>query len=293
LVKVEIKILIIFKEDEKIHYILENKILTKYATSRYTHTPKYHHVLVDEAQDLPGRWLELLDGIVRKTGQSHISIFEDPVQVVRRNAERPEIARFQMHSLKKVIRNTHNVFEAYEYSHESLREEAASMERSLSDKELSPPTIEHNVYGQTPEYITEGSGEQLKHELVATLERLQSQGVVFLDIAIITCGNEVQNVTDHLKTAGIRCENAEKAVELKYSNKRRKSDIPVIVDSYQRFKGLESKVLIYFIPPSWKPDDVDIYVGFSRSFCHLIVIGTHKTINNIKERQEDAMRKNA
>ena len=203
--------------------------------------------------------------------------------MVRRNAARPksESSRFEKHSLTRVFRNTHNIFEAYQYCRETLRDQVREIEGSLSDKDLSPPTVEHNVFGLAPEYITKESDKQLKEELVVTLKRLKSRGVISLDIAVITYGNEACNLRHYLETKGIKCEKAEEDFE------RNMSDPPVIVESYQRFKGLESKVLIFFIPSLVEPQDVDIYVGFSRSFCHLIVIGTNRVISAIKTRQDE------
>ncbi len=261
--------------------------MDKYVRSRYANTSKYRHILVDEAQDLPGNWLKLLEAILRKRAQSNIWIFEDPLQVVRRNVTRPEMERFEKHSLTKVFRNTHNVFESYKHCHASLREQVPK--ESFSEEELTQPIIDHNVYGLSPEYISGESDNQLKHALLSRLQHLQQQGVAFSDVAVITCGgDEVRDdVKDYLEDARIKSENAVKATKSKYSKRKRK-DPPVIVDSYQRFKGLESRVLVFFIPRGWTPRDVDIYVGFSRSFCHLIVIGTRKMINKIKQQQSDS-----
>ena len=264
-------------------YILEQEILKKYFKSKYTNTLKYRHILVDEAQDLPGKWLALLDAMLNKNEKSDLWVFEDPFQAVRRNITRPDNTRFKKHSLTKVFRNTHNIFEAYQHCHERLRKEVISTNKSFSEKELSPPRIHHDVYGKSPEYISVES-TQLKVSLVSSLKRLQREGVAFLDVAVVTCSTEVRDeITNYLETAGIKWENAEEGIKLKYSEI--KGDPPVIVDSYQRFKGLEAKVLIFFIPSGWTPRDMDIYVGFSRSFCHLIVIGTSSVIDNIKKDQ--------
>ena len=245
----------------------------------YTKTPKYHHILVDEAQDLPGNWLTLLKAILRKHQKSNIWIFEDPFQVVRRFVARPEMKRFEKHCLTKVLRNPHNVFEAYQHCHARLREQVPK--ESFSEGELTQPTIDHNVYGLSPEYISGESDNQLENSLVSTLKRLRRKGVAFSDVAVITCGNEVPaEVKRCLEDAHIKSEDAVESTKSKREY--------VIVDSYQRFKGLESKVLVFFIPRGWTPREVDIYVGFSRSFCHLIVIGTSKIINHIKQQQSDS-----
>lgn len=69
------------QDGEKVNYILSEHILKKYFTSKYTNTNKFRHILVDEAQDLPGNWLELLDELLNKREKSNMWIFEDPFQV--------------------------------------------------------------------------------------------------------------------------------------------------------------------------------------------------------------------
>ena len=48
------------------HILEEPGILRKYFQSKYTDTKKFRHILVDEAQDLPGDWLELLRELLNK-----------------------------------------------------------------------------------------------------------------------------------------------------------------------------------------------------------------------------------
>ncbi|XP_028391637.1 uncharacterized protein LOC114516369 isoform X2 [Dendronephthya gigantea] len=273
-------------EEDMISYIIDQQIIKKYFGSHFTYTRhKFHHILVDEAQDLPGNWLGLLDSMLNKREKSSIWIFEDPFQVVRRNTARPrnyEInQRFTRHSLTKVVRNTHNVYEAYSHCYDDLREKVTSATADFSNEELSPPTVNHSVYGKSPEYIPGESVDQLNNLLITTIKELQEQGVPLFDMAIITCGTEVNRVVTLLQDESIKSVNSEKWCELKYS-KNGKNDPPVTVDSYQRFKGLEARVLIFFIPKGWTPRDMDIYVGFSRSFCHLVVIGTSQVIQKIR-----------
>lgn len=256
--------------EKKIEYILENR--------RHLIPYKYRHILVDEAQDLPGKWLSLLYAMLEKK-ESNIWIFEDPFQVVRRNTKRPENGNFTKYSLTKVFRNTHNVFEAYQHCYKSLREQVIATEESFSKEELSQPCIDHDVYGLSPEYIPGENNDQLGDALVSTMKALLSKRVLFSDVAVITCGTEVNQVRKILENGKIMWKDADGR---RSSQPNKDNHPPVIVDSYQRFKGLEAKVLIFFIPSGWEPRPMDIYVGFSRSFCHLVVIGTSRMINDIK-----------
>ena len=203
------------------------------------------------------------------------------LQVVRRDANRPEIARFTSHVLTKVIRNTHNIFEAYQHCYSSLLEEVVSEEESqLSNQELCQPTIDHDVYGLSPEYIT---GENVSVLITTLKEWHDSKKVAYSDMAVITeSAVEVRKTREVLEGNGIKTENAETYLKNKYKGKS-KPDLPV--ESYQRFKGLEAKVLIFYIPKGWAPQYVDIYVGFSRAYCHLIVIGPSRIINKLNQNQ--------
>jgi superfamily I DNA/RNA helicase len=263
------------QDEEKIEYILKNAYLI---------TTQYRHILVDEAQDLPGNWLSLLYAMLEKCEESNMWIFEDPFQVVRRNTTRQENGNFTKYSLTKVFRNTHNVFEAYQHCYRSLREQVTATEESFSEEELSQPCIDHDVYGLSPHYIRGENDDQLGDALVSTIKVLLNERVPFSDVAVVTCSTEVNHVCKVLESENIMWKDADGR---RTSKQNKDNHPPVIVDSYQRFKGLEVKVLIFFIPSGWEPRPMDIYVGFSRSFCHLVVIGNSRMINKIKEDQGD------
>lgn len=162
-----------------------------------------------------------------------------------------------------------------------MLEEVVSVEESqLSNQEFCQPTVDHDVYGLSPEYITGESADTL----VSTLKEWHStKGVSFSDMAVITQSDtEASNIRKMLELNSIKSENAEAYLTNKYKVKGKPS-LPV--ESYQRFKGLEAKLLIFYIPKGWAPQDVDIYVGFSRAFCHLVVIGTTRIIEELNQNQ--------
>ena len=271
-------------------YILRGKFLERYFSSKYTNTSKFLYILVDEAQDLPGEWLTLLDAMLNQRAKSFLRIFEDPFQTVRRNATRPDNDRFTKHRLTKVFRNPHSVFEAYVHVYESLKDEViAKNVESFSDDELSPPSIFHDVYGMAPKYINAETENQLKTSLVSTLKELQMKGVLFSDVAVITLNkHEAEKIRKYLMCEQLNCDDADHADRCtEWKNSPKRANPPVIVDTYQRFKGLESKVLIFLVPSCWEPRNQDIYVSFSRSFCYLVVIANTKVIEYIKRCQNE------
>ena len=256
--------------------------MQKFFSSNYTKTSKFLHILVDEAQDLPGEWLTLLNEMLNKAKKSFLWIFEDPFQTVRRNTTRPDNERFTKYHLTKVFRNPHSVFEAYQHVYKSLKDYVSTNNvGSFSNDELTPPSISHDVYGMAPEYIIAETDNELKTSLLSTLNELREKGVRFSDVAVITWRvEEAKQIRRYLKSGNIDCNDADQCSQWKYNPE--KPNPPVIVDSYQRFKGLESKVLIFLVSSFWEPRKQDIYVSFSRSFCHLIVIANTIVIKHIK-----------
>ena len=203
------------------------------------------------------------------------------LQVVRKHTKRPEKSGFTSYVLTKVLRNTSNIYEAYKHFYRNLLDDVVSVEESqLSNKELSPPIVDHGIYGLSPQYIP---GENV-YSLISTLkEWYESKAVPYSDMAVITeTATAAANIRKVLEEANIKSEDAVTYLENKYKVKGKPG---LCVESYQRFKGLEARLIIFFIQKGWEPQDVDIYVTFSRSFCHLIVIGTSKIIEELNQNQ--------
>ncbi|XP_028407383.1 uncharacterized protein LOC114530012 [Dendronephthya gigantea] len=257
------------KDAEKVTYIMgDESILKKYFSSNYTKVfRKYQHILVDEAQDLPDNWLDLLCKMLH-CKRSSIWVFKDPYQVVRRNITTVTNVpvKFTRHWLSKVIRNPRNVFEAYKKCYESLCE--------AGSEELVPPSINHHVYGLEPRYIVAKDDNSMLSELVSTIQDLLKKRVNCCDIAILTCGNVEtrDNIEACLQNNKIKHQDADK-----HTSQNR---LTVTVDSYQRFKGLEEKIIIFCVPSGWAPRlrDQDVYVTLSRALCQVIVIAPKKIV---------------
>ena len=175
-----------------VDFILQSNLLEKYFKSNFTKTSKYRHILVDEAQDLPGKWLKLLFAMLNKKENPCLWVFQDPFQVVRRDAELPDThekarLRFTHCYLTKVLRNTHNIFQAYQHCYDSLCKPISR---------LKPPAINHDVHGLPTQYIPADDME-LHPTLISTLQELQRKKVAFYEVAVITCGN---TAIDDIKT---------------------------------------------------------------------------------------------
>lgn len=250
---------------------------------------KYRHILIDEAQDHSGEWLRLFKNLLNKTLASSIWVFSDSYQVVRREIDMPDKTQkedFQERTLRKVVRNTHEVFNAYQHVFADINATESS----------SKPVVEHNVYGVEPEYIVAQNEEEIQDKVLEKLKELLEKKVSNrdLEIAVITHGNShsflgpkpSDTIRKFLESNEISCTDAEEGTRMRHYKKIPRNK--VIVDTVQRFKGLEAKVLIFCIVGDWKPRDVDVYVAFSRSFCHLIVIGKSDTITEIKTKQKES-----
>ncbi|XP_046846582.1 uncharacterized protein LOC124440271 [Xenia sp. Carnegie-2017] len=260
------------KEDRNIvEFILRNGGVEKYFRSKFTKTQhKYTLLLIDEAQDLSGEWIKLLQGLLNKN-KGAMYVFEDPFQNVR-GTESPQNEHFVPYFLHKVLRNTHNTFKAYKGCYEQLA-------IATETKHLSPPTVDHTVFGLEPWYKSENTKEKLQASLLSTVEELLGKGIGYDNIAIISSGgkDDMVDLVEFLTSKIPIC-------DAKVSNEKKKEKIKsVIVDSYQKFKGLEAKVLIFYIPIGWTPPYEAIYVSLSRAFCLPIVLGGRKEIDRIKD----------
>ncbi|XP_046846581.1 uncharacterized protein LOC124440270 [Xenia sp. Carnegie-2017] len=254
------------KEDRDIvEFILRNKGVDKYFCPKFV-SRKYTFLLVDEAQDLSGEWIKLLEDLLIKN-KGAMYVFEDPFQNVR-GTESPQSGHFNHYSLHKVLRNTHNTFKAYKGCYEQLATETGH---------LPLPTIDHAVFGLEPWYKSENTKEKLQARLLSTVEELRGKGIRYDDIAIISSSWGKVDLVEFLTNKIPYCDAEE-------STKKKNEKInSVIVDSYQKFKGLEAKVLIFYIPVGWTPRYEDIYVSLSRAFCHPIVLGGGMEIDRIKD----------
>ena len=269
------------------HILSHPKILTAYF--KRPGQLKYQFILVDEAQDLSGRWLKLMNSMLNKKQNScSIWVFSDPYQMVRRGTEMPdetELEGFETLVLTRVLRNTREVFEAYQYCFNS-------QDNSIRRTNLGKPVVEHDVYGSSPEYIKVESDQEFDQAVLHKINELYSKKVSLLDIAVLTQGNARSNdfssrekLKEFLTSNKIPCQDCVEGTKKRHYKRKRKGP-SVTIDTLQRFKGLEAKVLMFCIVGDWSPRDCDLYVGFSRSFCHLIVIGKGRTIEEINEKQK-------
>ena len=246
----------------------------------------YDHILVDEGQDLYGQnWPSLLQHMHRRSrpaqeemsarrryfwvmydSNQHLYFGKKPppshVEYIQGSAE-----------LSKVFRNTDNVFKQSKKYFKSLMS---------NDR---PITLGHGVTGLPIEWddslascsvIPEGT--RLKVEIrqgaslvVNWIEKLEKEKVHPKDICVLVQNQEKQRLLrNEIERIGGNSQTADDLLE----NSRNCA----VVESIQRFKGLESKVVILFNPPfqgySQFCTKELLYAAVSRCSCFLVVISS-------------------
>ena len=271
----------------------------------------YDHILVDEGQDLYGtKWPTLLKhihkgsrGFTQEARPGFFWVMYDVNQhlYLGKKSPRSHFDCIQNNAeLNVVFRNTDNIFKQSKKYFKSL----------MSDG--SPITLGHEVTGLPIEWddslascsvIPEGTrlvvrleeeipqgarlvvsgeeiqqGARLKEEIqqgarlvVNWIEKLEKEKVHPKDICVLVQNQEKQRLLrDEIERIGWNSQTADDLLE----NSRNCA----VVESIQRFKGLESKVVILFNPPfqgySQFCTKELLYAAVSRCSCFLVVISS-------------------
>ena len=270
----------------------------------------YDHILVDEGQDLYGtKWPTLLKhihkgsrGSAQEARPGFFWVMYDVNQhlYLGKKSPRSHFDGIQNNAeLNVVFRNTDNIFKQSKKYFKSLMSNG------------SPITLGHEVTGLPIEWddslascsvIPEGTrlvarleeipqgarlvvsgeeilqGPRLKEEIrqgarlvVNWIEKLEKEKVHPKDICVLVQNQEKQRLLrDEIERIGWNSQTADDLLE----NSRNCA----VVESIQRFKGLESKVVILFNPPfqgySQFCTKELLYAAVSRCSCFLVVISS-------------------
>ena len=270
----------------------------------------YDHILVDEGQDLYGtKWPTLLKhihkgsrGFAQEARPGFFWVMYDVNQhlYLGKKSPRSHFDGIQNNAeLNVVFRNTDNIFKQSKKYFKSLMSNG------------SPITLGHEVTGLPIEWddslascsvIPEGTrlvarleeipqgarlvvsgeeilqGPRLKEEIrqgarlvVNWIEKLEKEKVHPKDICVLVQNQEKQRLLrDEIERIGWNSQTADDLLE----NSRNCA----VVESIQRFKGLESKVVILFNPPFQSSSQFCtkelLYAAVSRCSCFLVVISS-------------------
>ena len=247
---------------------------------------KYDHILVDEGQDLFGsKWPDLLK-LMHKSfatpicnGEAELQDSTKPIgffwvmydtnQYLYFSKELLKLFSGYLQNsaeLKKVLRNTGNIFKQSEKYFKSLM----TSENGI--------TLGHQEYGLPIKWDTSLENKVISDDkgaskIIPHLEYLRGEHVQERDICILVeTAAKRKLFRQALSEYSVETQTADNLVE--------KNDNKIVVESIRCFKGLESKVVILYNPPY--EDDSErngcakelLYTAVSRCCCYLIVITT-------------------
>lgn len=218
--------------------------------------PLFNTIIIDEAQDFEQDWWELLQFLLKEKPTSRVRVFRDNNQRIR-HINNPKFLQLQGPlELDTIVRNTKQIglSTITYYSGDSVLVDGPEGESVLW-------------------YSTDNEFRQVEK----LIKRFTTyEGVPVADIAILT-GNDVKNtvfraathIADHPL---VKCDDISTGL---------------VLDSIQRYKGLERDVVILcgFSDP---PSDELLYVGMSRAKSLLALVAKQAYIEEIKNNVEAA-----
>lgn len=247
-----------------------------------TRAPQYDHIFVDECQDLIGvRWPDLFQKLLKGNDDSdpkykHKWFFYDANQYVGLSGNNVNLKKSLKTSfeLTDVLRNTGNIFDQ---SKKYLKQTIPSMELIK---------LGHLEYGLAIEWDRSLSSRDVPEKegvkvVVKHIDDLRRNKFWEKDICILVEKKEVRDrLRSELKALNVESQNAETLFEEDHDER-------VVVDSFRRFKGLESKVVILYNPPFFVCDKVKgmLYIAISRCSCYLVVITTSEGCEALKSKE--------
>jgi len=206
---------------------------------------RFDAVVIDEAQDVPAEWHDLLELCLRDPESAVFYVFEDPSQAIYQE-DRAFSSSGVVFDLPTNLRNTR-----------AIHESAMQFYDGVPTKSQGPP-------GEPVQQIFIGSNDALSSELGKLLHRLVIEQDVRADeIVILSHRSTSSSALTHGDRVG-----AFELVPVGNADTRK-----VEFESAWRFKGLERPVVILV---EFRPDaDPKIrYSAMTRARSHLILLGT-------------------
>ncbi len=225
--------------------------------------PRYHAIVVDEAQDFDGGWLASLEGLLYGGKQDVLYVFHDPAQAVFRADQTGELGLTD-YPLDFNCRNAqpiHALIEPFAkggLSSMARRQDGRPVELIAADVDSEAIEALRKVLhrlveteGVAPGSIAVISGLGLEHSAVWKQRRYGNQ--------VLWNGA----VGDDGRSLGLAADAVPEPPK----------DV-ILCESIRRFKGLERPVIVLLEIPRDDPERLDrlLYIGASRARQHLVII---------------------
>ena len=211
----------------------------------------YDAIIIDEGQDFKAEYWLAIEMLKEQQEDTKLYIFQDTNQAIYgKPADLPidDIPLTLVHNCRNT-KHIHNL--AYQYYEGEVVE--------------SP-----EVDGTPVEYIIEKSVEKQAIEIDKKVHNLiHKEGIAPKDIAVIIMG-KYDKVSPLLKSSKHKEQ---------WSFKTFLPHDKVLVETARRFKGLESKIILLWIPYEETLDDTLLYVSISRARFRLWVVADKKLVS--------------
>ena len=219
--------------------------------------PMFSTIIVDEGQDFKQDWWDLIQALARDDSRTKLRVFRDNNQKIRWDGDANYDSLQGPISLDTVLRNTREIglTSVSYYDGDTIR-----------------------VEGPEGDSVQWKSTENEVRDVEKLVQRfLTYEGVRPEELAILTFqALDNSRFKDLSKIAGIPVARADSGTP------------DLVVDSVQRFKGLERNVIILCGLSATQPEESLMYVGVSRAKAYLAVVGPDPCIQAIKKYVEQS-----
>lgn len=223
---------------------------------------RYDAIIVDEGQDFLPLWWTAVESGLDPKGRSLFRIFYDNNQRVYASAIKlPEDVDLVPIRLTLNLRNTRRI-------HELVRQHYTGHEIEA----IGPEGVEVH-------WINADGTDALAQRISDCVAKLNSlERVSPDDIAVLVATEAaIDKVAPGNRLGEFRTARCDK-----------QSEGRIVVDSIRRFKGLERPVVVIAATPDTVIDTELPYVALSRARTHLVIAGTEKVLNRVREASQGA-----
>jgi len=204
---------------------------------------KFDALIIDEGQDFPIEWFDILQLLLKDPGNGFLYVFADANQDIYRNGWQSPIADAP-HLLFQNCRNTLQIAEKVNLALDTE-------EQPLAFKE-----------GPNPTWHVASTQRQIEKRLTSVLDSLlNKEGFTPEQVVVLSSSRVVVDELAGLELAGWHLGESS-------------STDQVMIDTVHRFKGLERDAVVLLLPELANQEDRNLaYVGLSRPIAVLHVIG--------------------
>ena len=236
--------------------------------------PRFHAIVVDEAQDFDAEWLVSLEALLFEPKEDVLYVFHDPAQAIYRDDDVAQLG-LTRYALDLNCRNAQPIHD---------------LVARFADGGLATQALRED--GRSPELVAAETDAEVVETLRVLLHRLRAtdgEGVPPWDIVVLVGRSLEDSAAWRQRRFGNevlwngQVDDAGHPLGLSAGDVPAQPSDSILCDSIRRFKGLERPVVIL---AELRPDHALLerllYIGASRATQHLVVVAPAAVLETVR-----------